>query len=238
MKYNYALIVGLLVSAQVLMGSDKNDPSIFAINTIYENPRYEKCKEIATILTAEMYDRKKWNWTFGKDHQSKEILGYNNGSYFETVLNAKKTGYILGLPSCCETKINELNEIIKPGQQQEPQPKELNILHSFMLTGGTFLLAGTGKIMKIWLSEEKLFSLKSMGLVTAGIITGCLGFISLVHGMHGFYCIIKFNNNYDAELQRYRDTLKTCKEEREKWNDLKSRFESLIKFSRTHSFKD
>src|ERR1700691_3584879 len=122
MNYRYALIVGLLVSAHILMGSEK-DP-IYILNTIPDDPSYEKCKEIKDILEEKVIKntQKKWkisvipyDSSYYKENSSKICLNYDEvlGSSRKVIVcGANVTDRIRNLYLNCNNKAVHLQSKI------------------------------------------------------------------------------------------------------------------------------
>lgn len=233
MKYNYVLIIGLLISVHALIANEKYDSAILAINDIYDSPGYEESKKFADILSNGI-NRNKGGWFLRKMREdNKNLIYYSDRNDMKTVLNAEKTQLMLKLPTHCGKVVKCIQDkiaLIEDFSQED----HLNPMPSIILSVGIFSLGITAKIMKVWLQPTEWISLKNMILPIAGIVTGSLGIYSTIYGSYGLYKAVRFNNYNDTA--QYNNKLKELKQEKNNWLQLKSRFESLIKSSETDSF--
>ena len=238
MNYRYALIVGLLVSAHVLMGSEKKDNPLWVIRTMDEYPSYEKCKEVAAVLKAKMVDDEtphKWrisliiNNEFGEKNKDKECI-HDLRQPSELIFGEKKTKRVVGLSDYCRRKKWDLDVAI--GKIKTKEPKSIDPLDGSVIVVGILLLGVTGKLMKTWLTEKDWFFLRWAMVFGGSIITGIVGECSLVGGAHSIYSTIHSNKDYEAYRKEYEATQESLSKERQNWDQLEAKFKEIIKVAK------
>ena len=237
MNYRYALVIGLLVSVHVLMGSEKTN-FLWAINTIGEYPSYEKCKEVAAVLKTKMVDDEtydKWKITyisddrFGEENKDKECID-DLRLPTRMIFNEEKTDRVVNLSYYCRSKKLDSDSAIHKIEKKEP--KLIDPLDGSVIVVGGLLLGVTGKLIKTWLTEKNWFSLPCAMVFGASIITGILGGCSLVGGMNSIFSTIHSNKDYEAHRKEYETSKENLSKERQNWDQLEAEFKEIIKVGR------
>src|SRR6202789_2505791 len=173
MNYRYTLIVGLLVSAHILMGSEKD---IWAINNVPNDPPYEKYEEIKNILKTYAIDstQKKWQISVvpDKGNAGKICLGYYESitsNRVTIVCGGDNTEIIRDLPHRCNDKVRSLNNKIQ-NLNTLLKPQEMDYAsRAIEICCGIFFVSVAGISLKKFLSTGKNLSMLLHASASFGI---------------------------------------------------------------------
>lgn len=236
MKYNYALIVGLLVSLHGLMGSEK-DP-IWLINTIPKDPTYEKCEEVKNILKKYAIDsiQKRWqissvpgDSSYYKENAGKICLVHDElsgSSRLQVVCGGENTAKIRDIPYRCNTMVNSLERKINH-LETLLKPQEMDYTNrAIEACGGIFLLSTAGIFLKNFLSTGSYSSKLLYASASLGI--GSISIYLLLRSFDKTYSCIQHNNNCIKNYKDIESSITTHTTEKNNWNKVGTELSTII----------